>query len=137
MEGVLLLFDMEFLQGYLENENTKLLYLLTLILAATMIDFTLGIVNAKFNKNKSFSSSKAIYGILRKIISFILLIYFIPVSLLVPAPVGESAIYVLFIGYLLSELNSILSHLKMTGDNKEGEVFADFIKTIFSKFLNK
>ena len=125
-------FNIEVLKNYLENDNTKILYILTLVLIATVLDFLLGIINAKFNENISFRSTKAIMGILRKIVSFILLIYFIPVSLLVPDPVGVSSVYVLLFGYLFSEINSILSHLKLSNDGKD-EVFADFIKTIFER----
>ena len=122
----------EFLMGYLQEDNTKLIYLLALILGANIIDFLLGFINARFNKEVKFNSSKAIYGIVRKLIMFIVLIYFIPVALLVPPPIGLGAIYVLFTGYLLSELNSILSHLKLADDGKE-KVFAEFISKIFQK----
>lgn len=121
------------LNAWLENENTKIIYILVLILCANIIDFCLGWVNAYFNKEVSFSSSKAIYGIARKMIMFMVCVFFIPVSLLVPYPVGIGALYVLFIGYLVSELNSILNHLKLTEDDKTTELFGDFIKKIFYK----
>lgn len=136
MIGVVEMDIIGYLEHYLRNDNTKLLYLLALILGANILDFTLGYLNAKLNKKVAFRSNKAIMGIIRKVVTFILLIYFIPVSLLVPSPIGIGAIYILFGGYLVSEINSILSHLKMTDDGKEGDVFADFIQTIFSN-LNK
>lgn len=117
---------------WLQNDSTKIIYLLTLILIANMIDFTIGWVNAKFNKNVTFSSSIAIYGIVRKMIMFIICVFFIPVALLVPYPVGIGALYALFVGYLLSEINSILSHLGMSKDDKTVELFIDFVRKIFS-----
>jgi toxin secretion/phage lysis holin len=122
-----------YMQRWLENDNTKVIYFLVLILIANMIDFLLGWINAKFNKTVAFSSSKAIYGIARKMIMFILCVFFVPVSLLVPYPVGIAALYVLFTGYLLSEINSILSHLKISDDDKSVDKFSDFIKKLFSK----
>jgi toxin secretion/phage lysis holin len=119
------------LNHWLEVDNTKILYILALILIANMIDFLLGWVNAKFNGKVVFSSSKAIYGIARKMILFMVLVFFIPVSLLVPAPIGIGALYVLFIGYLLSEINSILSHLRLTDDDKQMDLFIDFVNRIF------
>jgi len=107
------------------------LYLLTLILIANVIDFLMGWVNAKFNENVSFSSSKAIYGIARKMVMFIILVYFVPVSVLVPSPIGIGALYVLFVGYLASEINSILSHLRMSEDDKQTDLFIDFATKIF------
>lgn len=121
------------LSYWLENDSTKVIYILILILIANMIDFLLGWINAKFNKEVAFSSSKAIYGIARKMVMFIICVFFIPVSLLIPAPIGIGALYVLFTGYLLSEINSILSHLKLTSDDKGVDVFYDFVEKIFNK----
>jgi toxin secretion/phage lysis holin len=125
------------LSSLLETDDTKILYLLTLILCANIIDFAVGWVNAKFNTSVKFSSSKAIYGIARKMLLFIVLVFFVPVSLLIPAPVGISALYVLSIGYLASEINSILSHFKLTDDDKETDKFIDFVNTIFKNGGNK
>jgi toxin secretion/phage lysis holin len=122
-----------YLQKWLDNDNTKVIYFLVLILIANMIDFSIGWINAKFNTSVAFSSSKAIYGIARKMIMFILCVFFVPISLLVPYPVGIASLYVLFTGYLLSEINSILSHLKLSEDDKSTDKFSDFIKKLFSK----
>jgi toxin secretion/phage lysis holin len=122
-----------YMQKWLENDNTKVIYFLVLILIANMIDFSIGWINAKFNSSVAFSSSRAIYGIARKMIMFILCVFFVPISLLVPYPVGIASLYVLFTGYLLSEINSILSHLKLSEDDKSTDKFSDFIKKLFSK----
>jgi toxin secretion/phage lysis holin len=119
------------LSYWLSKDDSKIMYILSLILIANMIDFLIGWVNAKFNKDVEFSSSKAIYGITRKMIVFMVMVFFIPISLLVPYPIGISALYVLFTGYLLSEINSILSHLKIGNDDKTTDRFIDFINTIF------
>jgi toxin secretion/phage lysis holin len=121
----------DWLEIWLNADNTKIWYILSLILIANIIDFLMGWINAKFNENVPFSSSKAIYGIARKMIMFIILVYFIPVSLLVPPPIGIGALYVLFIGYLASEINSILSHLALTKDDKQTDLFINFVTKIF------
>jgi len=121
----------DWLSQWLLNDNTKLLYLLTLILIANVIDFLMGWINAKFNEHVSFSSSKAIYGIARKMVMFIILVYFVPVAILVPSPIGIGALYVLFVGYLASEINSILSHLRLSDDDKQTDLFIDFATKIF------
>lgn len=118
--------------GYwLSDESTKLIYILTLIFIANILDFLFGWVNAKFNPNVSFASSKAIFGIARKILMVILLVFFVPVAMLVPQPVGVGALYVLYLGYLASEINSILNHLKLAEDDKRNDLFVDFIQKIF------
>lgn len=124
---------MEFLQEWLDNDDTKLVYILTLILVANVIDFTIGWINAKFNKKVAFSSSKAIFGIARKIVLFILLVFFVPVSVIIPYPIGMTALWVLYVGYLASEINSILTHLNFAKDDKRGDLFMSFIQTIFNK----
>lgn len=123
----------QWLSSFLESDNTKLIYILALIMGMNIIDFTVGWVNAKFNPKLKFSSSKAIYGIARKLLLFVLLVYTIPVALLMPEPLGISALYVLYIGYLASEINSLLNHFKFAEDDKMVDPFIDFFKQIFSK----
>ena len=123
----------EYLQRFLESDNTKLIYILALILTANLIDFTIGWLNAKFNKKVQFSSAKAIFGIARKLVLFIVLVYAIPVALLMPEPLGISALYVLYIGYLLSEINSILNHFKLTDDDKSIDPFIEFFKGLMKR----
>lgn len=124
---------MQWLSSFLESDNTKLIYILALIMGANIIDFTVGWINAKLNPKIKFSSSKAIYGIARKLLLFVLLIYTIPVALLMPEPLGISALYVLYIGYLVSEINSVLHHFKLADDDKSMDPFVDFFRQIFNK----
>lgn len=121
---------LEWLNHWLSTDNTKLIYVVSLILIANVLDFTIGWVNAKFNSEVAFSSSKAIYGIARKMFVFILLIFFIPFSLLVPEPIGISALYVLYFGYLASEVTSILNHLKIGDDDKTNDMFLSFVNRV-------
>lgn len=123
----------EWLSRFLESDNTKLIYILALIMGANIIDFIVGWINAKLNPKIKFSSSKAIYGIARKLLLFVLLVYTIPVALLMPEPLGISALYVLYIGYLASEINSVLNHFRLAEDDKTMDPFVDFFKKIFSK----
>jgi len=123
----------EWLSRFLETDNTKLIYILSLIMGANVIDFTVGWVNAKLNPKVDFSSSKAIFGIARKLLLFVLLVYSIPVALLMPEPLGISALYVLYLGYLASEINSVLHHFKLVDDDKSTDLFIDFFKNIFDK----
>ncbi|MGE7020403.1 phage holin family protein [Solibacillus cecembensis] len=124
---------LEYLQQFLESDSTKLIYILALILSANMIDFTIGWLNAKFNPKVKFSSAKAIFGIARKLILFIVLVYAIPVALLMPEPLGVSALYVLYGGYLFSEINSILNHFKLTDDDKSMDPFIEFFKGLMRR----
>ncbi len=119
------------LQQYLKTDNTKLIYILSLILGSNIIDFSAGWFNAKFNPKVEFSSSKAIMGIARKLFLFMLLIYSIPLALIIPEPLGISALYVLYLGYLASELNSVMNHFKLAKDDKSVDPFINFFKSLF------
>lgn len=120
----------EWLESFLQSDSTKLIYILTLILIMNTIDFIIGWLKARFNPEITFSSSRAVYGIARKIILFILLIVFIPFSLLIPRELGISALYILYLGYLGTEVSSVLNHLGLNIDNKDG-IFYDFLDKIF------
>jgi len=119
------------LNAFLQSDDTKVIYILAIILVANIVDFSIGWINAKFNNKVTFSSSVAIYGIAKKIIMFMLLIMFIPFSLLMPGILGITALYTLYIGYLLSEFTSILSHLRLTKDDKQTDMFANFLGRLF------
>lgn len=119
------------LDQWLQNDDTKIIYFLCAILIANMIDFLIGFINAKFNKKVDFASSKAIYGIARKMVLFMVVVFFVPVTILiVPKEVALPALYILLGGYLLSEINSILSHLKLANDDKSVDTFIDFVNRI-------
>ena len=77
-----------------------------------IIDFLSGIISAIFNKEIIFKSNTGIKGIVRKISIMILLIFFIPISFILQEDMRNSLIYVLYIGYLILELESILENYK-------------------------
>lgn len=121
----------EWLNQWLQTDDTKIIYLLTAILIANVIDTILGFIIAQFSPKIQFSSSKAKLGILIKLIIFIVLVFAIPLSLLIPYNVGIGALFVLYTGVLISEIRSILAHLRLAGDEKNTNLLETFINTIF------
>ena len=121
------------LQHLLENDDTKVMYFLTIILAFSMIDLIIGWVNAKFNKDVSFSSSVALFGVIKKMTYFIVLCLFVPISLFIPNPVGMLALYSLYSVYLYTEITSVLSHFNLAEDDKKNKLFIDFINSLIKK----
>lgn len=117
----------EFLRDLIGTQDTKILFVLGLIAIAMIIDFLTGTVAAKINNNIVFESQKGINGILRKICSMIVMIFFIPVSILLPDGIGIGLVYVLYLGYLVMELKSILENLKKMGLDT----------SLFSKFVDE
>lgn len=118
----------DFLRELIGTQDTKILFVLGLIAAAMIIDFLTGTVAAKINKNIIFESQKGINGILRKICSMIVMIFFIPVSILLPEGIGIGLIYVLYVGYLVMELKSILENLKKMGIDTS--LFNNFVSEV-------
>ena len=121
------------LQHLLENDDTKVMYFLTIILAFSLIDLMIGWVNAKFNKDVSFSSTVALFGVIKKMTYFIILCLFVPVSLFIPYPVGMLALYGLYTVYLYTEITSVLSHFNLAEDDKKNKLFIDFINSLIKK----
>ncbi len=93
----------------------KVIYILSLICLLMIVDFVTGTVAAWRNPKIKFNSQEGINGILRKVVSIIVLVACIPVSVLIPADMGIAALSVLYVGYLLMEFKSILENLGKLG----------------------
>ena len=119
----------EFLRELIKTEDARILFILGVICIAMVIDFLSGTIAAKINPTIEFKSKAGIDGILRKITSVILLVFFIPVSVLVPNNIGTALLYTLYVGYLIMELQSILeNYKKMGGDDSVFQKFVDALK---------
>lgn len=123
----------DFFDRLQEDSQVYVIALLSAILVVNVIDYCFGWVNAKFNKNVVFESNIALYGIIKKMMYFIVLVLFMFIAyLLIPPTVAVPTLITLYVGYLLSELNSVLSHLNLTEDGKTGELFSTFIARLLN-----
>lgn len=94
-----------------------------------VIDFFTGTFAAKVNPEIEFKSKIGINGILRKLTSIFLLVFFIPLSVIVPGGAGVALLYTLYIGYLLMEIKSVLeNYQKMGGKTDLFQRFIDSFK---------
>lgn len=118
------------MQALADTPEERILFLLGLILMAMTFDFILGSLGAKYNPSIVFRSKEGINGIVRKLASIALLAYCIPLSAVLPDVVGPTALLVLYFGYLMFELKSILENLDKLGINSD--LFKSFINN-FSK----
>ena len=121
----------KYLDQFVADADHKAIYVLMLICVAMGIDFLSGTLAAKINPTIEFESKVGINGILRKVASMVLLMFFIPLAPLIPGGAGVGLVYVLYVGYLLMELKSILENYKKMGIGTE--LFEEFIKNIRSK----
>lgn len=118
-----------YLAHFLDDQDGKAVYVLAMICVAMIIDFLSGTIAARINPDIEFKSKVGINGILRKVASMVLLIYFIPLAPLVPGGVGVGLVYVLYIGYLCMEIKSIFENYKKMGtDISLFEKFMDSFK---------
>lgn len=122
----------QYLRALADTQDELILFVLTLILGAMIIDFLLGVTAARINPNIQFRSKEGINGILRKIASIALLAYCIPLSIILPEGVGFATLQVLYMGYLFFELKSIVENLEKLGVN--AALFKAFIDK-FSQYL--
>lgn len=109
----------EWLRHFIETEDGKILFILTMIVSAMIIDFVTGTIAAKINSDITFNSKAGINGILRKLASISIMVFFIPLSVLIPAGAGVALVYTLYIGYLVMELKSITENLGKMGVDAE------------------
>ena len=92
-----------------------------------VIDFITGTIAAIVNPEIEFKSKAGINGILRKIASMLLLIVFLPLSVLIPNGAGLALVCTLYGGYLVFEIKSIIENVGKNGTDT----------TLFKNILGK
>lgn len=106
---------MEIIRRMATADNTAAIFVLALVLLAMILDFLTGYAAAWADKR--VTSSIGINGLLRKAVSIIILISIIPLLALFPPLIGDSALMVIYMSYLVFEWTSILENLKKLGIN--------------------
>ena len=120
---------MEISQGIQLIQEQKIIYLLSLLSVAMIIDFISGVYAAKLHKE--ITSKRGINGIIRKVASIILLVFFLPVSLIIPGQTGIALLSVLYLGYLFMEIQSILENYQKIG------IDTHYLQKILTKLKEK
>lgn len=122
------------LRGFVDTQDKLIVFTLTLIMGAMVIDFLSGTLAAKINPNIEFKSKEGINGILRKIASIALLAFCIPLSILLPEGIGLGTLQVLYLGYLFFEMKSILENFEKLGIDTA--LFKEFFEAL-KKYLKE
>lgn len=110
------------------TQESKILFILAVISIAMMVDFATGSIAAYVNPHIEFRSKAGINGILRKLASMLLLIVFLPVSVLIPNNIGIGLVYTLYLGYLFMELKSIIENIGKNGTDTT--LFKDILEKL-------
>ncbi|WP_438838137.1 phage holin family protein [Streptococcus pluranimalium] len=111
-----------------DTQDEFIVFTLTLIMIAMVLDFLTGTFAAKINPNINFISKAGINGILRKVSSIALLAFCIPLSVLLPEGIGLGTLQILYLGYLYFELKSIMENFEKLGINTA--LFKEFIQKL-------
>ena len=120
---------MEISQGIQLIQEQKIIYLLSLLSVAMIIDFISGVYAAKLHKE--ITSKRGINGIIRKVASMILLVFFLPVSLIIPGQTGIALLSMLYLGYLFMDIQSILENYQKIG------IDTHYLQKILTKLKEK
>lgn len=121
----------EILKNCSESEETLLMGVYYLIIFASVFDWLLGWVNARFNDSVEFKSHVALYGIVKKMMYFIVLVLFMSTAyILLDEKIAFTSVFILNVGFLISEISSITAHLGKGTDGKKHDLFIDFIKKL-------
>lgn len=123
------------LRGFVDTQDKLIVFTLTLIMGAMVIDFLTGTLAAKINPKIEFKSKEGINGILRKIYSIVLLAFCIPLSVLLPEGIGLGTLQVLYMGYLFFEMKSILENFEKLGIDTA--LFKEFFEALKKYFKDK
>ncbi|MDW5524688.1 phage holin family protein [Carnobacterium maltaromaticum] len=123
----------DYLERLMTSNDTKILFVITLIVISEILDWLSGTVAAVINPDIDYKSKIGTNGILRKISFIMVLLLFIPVSVLIPdvndIDVGTIALYVLYLGYLGNVIWSIFENYEKMG--KDMTMFKEFWRKLF------
>lgn len=115
-----------------ELRQAKVLYILAMIGLAMTLDFISGVLAARYTR--TFTSKQGINGLIRKMASLCLLLFFLPLALVIPMKVGIGMLYMFYSGYLWFELHSILENYQKLGIDTQ--LFQQFITQLKQLFID-
>ena len=121
----------EWLQKWLENDNTYVMYILICYFLTQVLDMMAGTLIAKFSPDIKFSSSTWKRGIIEKMLQFAIVILLLPIFLIFKE-IGLTAYITMLLGLLGSELYSLSGHFK--GHDGKEEKFNIVIETLKNLF---
>lgn len=123
----------EFLQNWLSNTEHLIYGLVIWLMVGMILDFALGVVIAKARTNVEFSSFKMKIGIIVKLAEILIVVYFIPIGVKF-GDTGITLLTIMLTGLLLSEIYSILGHIRVVDDNTGWLTYVeDFLKGTLGK----
>lgn len=121
----------EWLQRWLENDNTYVMYLLICYFITQCLDMLTGTLIAKFSDEIKFSSRVWKQGIIEKMLQFAIVVYLLTVFLIF-GDIGLTAYITMLLGLLGAELYSLVGHFK--GNDNKPDKFNIVLETLKQLF---
>jgi toxin secretion/phage lysis holin len=134
---------LEVLSDWLNQPHYLLLILVAVYFIAGTVDFIIGTINAAYTKEIEFSSRVAQLGIIRKLVTLVVMVLVVPLALMLPLDVGIYSLTILYLGIVGSEIYSILGHIGIVRDgnkhkNLVGTLLTNLLESVYkSKGVNK
>lgn len=124
---------LEVMSKWMEQPHYMLIVLITVYFVAATIDMIAGTINAVYTEKVQFSSRTMQLGIVRKLITLLLMILIVPLALMLPYDIGVWSLGTMYVAVAVSEVYSIAGH---AGIVKDGDKHKNLIGTIFSNFID-
>jgi len=124
---------LEIMSTWMNQPHYVLIVLIVLYFSSATVDFVIGTFNAAYTKGVQYSSRLAQIGILRKLVTLMLMIMVVPLALMLPFDIGVYSLIILYVGIVTSEIYSILAHV---GIVKDGDKHKNLVGTLFTQLLN-
>lgn len=130
---------LEILSTWMNEPQYLLIVLIMVYVVAATVDFLVGTVNAAYTRGVQFSSRVSQLGIMRKIVTLMVMILIIPLALMLPLDVAIYSLTILYVGIAGSEVYSILGHIGIVKDgNKDrnnmiGGLFDNILGNVFKE----
>lgn len=118
-----------FLKNMTDTQSEMTLFLLSVMLFVMLVDMTTGMIGAKVNPDIEFKSRIGINGLLKKIAVITTLVMLIPLSVILPDPMGPAFLNGVYLAFVLAEAWSVVENLDKMGLNvKPIQIFLEKMK---------
>jgi toxin secretion/phage lysis holin len=124
---------LDILKQWMDQPHYLLIVLIMVYIVAGTVDFLAGTFNAAYSKDVQFSSRTAQLGIVRKLVTLIIMILIIPLALILPYDVAIYSLSFMYVGIVSSEIYSIAGHV---GIVKDGDKHKNLLGTLLNNFID-
>lgn len=123
---------LEVLSEWLDQPHYLLAILILVYMVSATVDFLVGAANAFLTKEVVFSSKTLQLGVIRKLVTLIVMILVMPLAMMLPKEIGIYTLTVLYAGIAGAEVYSILAHV---GIVKDGDKHKNLVATLFTQLI--